>query len=280
MNKLTKVGLSALCGSLAATAVNAGSMSVSGGATVTWTSLGTQETGNPLGMDSGLTFKGEGELDGGQTFSVSLVDTDKSTWSSSNITLNTNSGGTFILSSAEGGQGIGGYDDNMPRAYEEVWDTAVSTNVNLQKGVGSSTNISWTSPEVMGSKVQIAYAPDNDGAQNVNKAVSGAASNHFGSGWDIVLDLGSGSQWDSGGFNLIVGGSETKVAKSKVGGRKAFEHDHQEAVVGLTLTLGPVQLGGQVSAERIPNQTPDGIEAYGNKSWGLAFNVNDDLSVS
>ena len=38
MNKLTKVGVSALCGSLAAVAsANAGTMSVSGTADATWT---------------------------------------------------------------------------------------------------------------------------------------------------------------------------------------------------------------------------------------------------
>ena len=38
MNKITKIGVTALCGSLAAVAANAGGMSVSGGAGFTWTS--------------------------------------------------------------------------------------------------------------------------------------------------------------------------------------------------------------------------------------------------
>jgi hypothetical protein len=57
MNKLTKVGCSALCGSLAAiSAANAGDLSVTGGADVTYTSLGSQTTGNPFGMASAVTF--------------------------------------------------------------------------------------------------------------------------------------------------------------------------------------------------------------------------------
>jgi len=41
MNKITKIGLSALCGSLASvSAVNAGTLDVTGSATATWTSLG------------------------------------------------------------------------------------------------------------------------------------------------------------------------------------------------------------------------------------------------
>jgi len=277
MNKITKIGLSALCGSLASVSVvNAGALDVTGTADLTWTSLGGQTSGNPLGMNTGLSFTGNGELDGGQTFSVGIAHTDKATWSSSNITLTTNSAGSFKLSSAEGGQGIGGYDDNMPRAWEEVWDTGIATNANFQKGVGSSTNISWTSPKIIGTKVQIAYAPDNDGVQNVNKAVSGSASDHFAAGWDIVLDTGTAN----GGVNLFLGLSETRVASGTPSGSKAFTGDHEEGVVGLQFIIGPVALGGQVSAERLQTQTANAANYYANSSWGIAFNVSDDLSVS
>ena len=51
MNKLTKVGVSALCGSLAAlSAANAGEMTVSGGVDMSWISMDQTNTGNPLGM--------------------------------------------------------------------------------------------------------------------------------------------------------------------------------------------------------------------------------------
>jgi len=279
MNKITKIGLSALCGSLASiSAASAGTLEVLGTADLTWTQLGGQVTGNPIGMNTGLTFKGSGELDGGQTFSVSLVDTDKATWSSANITLNTNSMGKFVLSSAEGGQGIGGYDDNMPRAWEEVWDTGITTNANFQKGVGSSTNISWTTPTVAATTLQLAYAPDNDGVQNNNKGVSGAASDHFAAGVDVVLDINP--QFDMGGINLFIGYSETEVASSTAGNKKAVQGDHEEGVAGLELTLGPVQIGYQASIERLQTQSPNTPNYYGNDSWGVAFNVNDDLSFS
>ena len=71
MNKLTKIGVSALCGSLAAvSAANAGEMSVSGGANATWTKLSYGSTGNPLGMASNLTFTGSGELENGDSFVI------------------------------------------------------------------------------------------------------------------------------------------------------------------------------------------------------------------
>jgi len=82
MNKLTKIGLSALCGSLASiTAANAGSLEVLGTAEATWTNKQGLVSGNPIGMNTGMTFKGSGELDGGQTFSVSTTLTDKAVYS-------------------------------------------------------------------------------------------------------------------------------------------------------------------------------------------------------
>jgi hypothetical protein len=276
MKKYTKIGLSALCGSLASiSAVNAGSLEVTGSALATYTTLGGQVTGNPIGMATGLTFTGNGELDGGQTFSVAIAHTNKDAYSSANITLNTNSAGTFKLSSAEGGAGIGGYDDNMPTAWEEVWDTGIATNANFQKGVSGSTNISWKSPKVAGTSIQIAYAPANDGSSNVKKAVSGVDSN-FGSGYSAVLDTGTAD----GGINFFIGGSRTELDSKVQPALRDLSGDHEEAVVGLQFKFGPVALGGQISAERTRARALNTPEYYGNSSWGVAFNVNDALSVS
>ena len=78
MNKLTKIGLSALCGSLASvTAANAGSMEVTGAAHMTHVTVSGKETGNPFGMKTNLSFKGSGELDGGQEVSVLVAHGDQ-----------------------------------------------------------------------------------------------------------------------------------------------------------------------------------------------------------
>jgi len=63
MNKVTKLGVSALCGSLAAiSAANAGDLSVTGGADMSWISLDDQTTGNPIGMGSNLHFQAQENL--------------------------------------------------------------------------------------------------------------------------------------------------------------------------------------------------------------------------
>jgi len=279
MKKITKYGLSALCGSLAAvSAAKAGEMTVTGNAHLTYTSHAGAVTGQPLGMKTNLSFVGNGELDGGQTFSVTIAHTDQNAWSSANISLTTNNMGTFKLSAAEGGSGIGGYDDNMPRAVEEVWDAGVATNINLQKGVGSSTNLQWESPRVVATTIRVAWTPENDGTQPNDKSVGGAKATDLNRGLDGLIRINP--SFGAFGADLFVGYSETDRSNEKTATGKQAEQLHREGVGGLTLDLGPISIGGQVSGEYNPTEAVATNEYYGTSSIGVAFNVNDDLSIS
>ena len=74
MNKISKLGVSALCGSLAAvSSANAGDLTVSGGADLTWQSLDQEVTGNPIGIGSNYSLAGSGELDNGWTVDLSIA---------------------------------------------------------------------------------------------------------------------------------------------------------------------------------------------------------------
>ena len=148
MNKLTKMGVSALCGSLAAvSAANAGEMTVKGGATATYTSLEAQTTGNPIGLSSGMTFTGSGELDNGSTFALTLTHTDQSAYSGGNIAITTPSMGKFVI--GQSGGGVDRYDDMMPTAWEETNGTGLATGLDTVAGVGAATNIEWSAPADM-----------------------------------------------------------------------------------------------------------------------------------
>ena len=279
MNKLTKLGVSALCGSLATvSAVSAGEMTVTGSAHMTYTQLGHGETGNPLGMKTNLSFAGSGELDGGQTFSLTIDNTDKNVFSAGNIALTTNNLGTFNMNQAGGGGGVGGYDDNMPRAVEEVWDAGVATNINLQKGVGSSTNLQWESPRVVATTLRVAWTPENDGTQPNDKSVGGGTATDLNRGLDGLIRINP--SFGAFGVDLFVGYSETDRSNDKTATGKQAEQLHREGVGGLTLDLGPISIGGQVSGEYNPTEAVATNEYYGTSSVGVAFNVNDDLSIS
>ena len=138
MNKISKLGVSSLCGSLAAVAAaNAGSLDVTGGATATYTSLDSVVTGNPLGMASAMTFTGNGELDNGTTFSLTIAHTNKAAYTGSAIAITTPSVGTFTYDEG-GGTGIDRIDDMMPTAWEETDGAGLPVGLRTVSGAGGN----------------------------------------------------------------------------------------------------------------------------------------------
>ena len=166
MNKITKIGVSALCGSLAAvSAANAGGMTVAGSANATWTSLDGSVTGNPLGMTTGLTFSGSGELDNGSAFTVNITHDDKNAYSASDISLDMAGIGKLTFDQG-GGTGLDRLDDKMPTAWEESDGTGVTAGLQTVTGVGGGTDIEWAiSEDYMpdGMSAYIAWSPKPDG---------------------------------------------------------------------------------------------------------------------
>jgi len=280
MNKLTKVGLSALCGSLASiSAANAGTMEVTGGATATWSSNSGAVTGNPIGMNSGITFKGSGELDNGSTFTLTITQADQIAYSAGSISIATPSLGTFAISSRSGGTGIGGHDDKMPTAWEETWGTSLGTGIDLPKGVSSSMNIGWTSPAMGGTTLKVAVAPgSNDLTFSNDKAVSGTGDDAVQGGMDILLDMNPSFGTDVlAGLNIFAGGSRTDYSASSTLDRRT---DREEVIVGTTFAYGPVTLGYQRSYEGTGIEAASSVQFYQNNAFGVSFNINDDLSIS
>jgi len=278
MNKFTKLGVTALCGTLATiSAANAGEVTATGTANMTWVKLGHGETGNPMGMKSNLSFSGSGELDGGQTVTLTIDNTDANVYSAADIKIETNSLGSFNLNQAGGGNGIGGYDDNMPRAWEEVWDTGAGGGADMAKGVGSSMNLGWTSPSFGGNKLVVAYSPDAGSGATNDKATGGAQV--LNAGYDIVLDM---KPEMAEGLELFVGYSNIEGGDGTFGvaGHQKRKDDYEQGSIGLTYALGPVKAGFQRTFEHPGNQVAGSVEYYANMSWGLSFNVNDDLSIS
>ncbi|WP_297680746.1 hypothetical protein [uncultured Candidatus Pelagibacter sp.] len=73
MNNFKKIGLTALAGSLVATSVYAGEMSVAGSASWTMSNHAGTEGGKTMAMGNQLTFTGGGEMDNGMNVSLSFI---------------------------------------------------------------------------------------------------------------------------------------------------------------------------------------------------------------
>ena len=262
-----------MCGSLAGiSAANAGGLTVAGGANATWTSLSYGETGNPLGMASGMTFTGTGELDNGSTVTINIAHDDQSSYSASDISIATPSMGTFTYDEG-GGTGIDRFDDKMPTAWEETTGTGVGTGIQTVSGVGGGSDIEWAMPSDMlpdGMNVYISYSPKPDGSKNTDKSVNASGSAVEGSGWDIAAS--TTSLYD--GLEVFAGYSSIPQVATGTG----KTGDKTSTVVGATYAMGSFTVGYQMSKENLQNAST--VSGYENNAFGVTFQVNDDLSLS
>ena len=283
MNKLIKVGCSALCGSLATMAtVNAGEMTVSGSADVTWLSKTGVVTGNPIGVNSALTFAGSGELDNGWTIAYTIANLDASAFSSAAVGLTMGGLGTININQGDSGNGIAAYDDKMPSAWEEAWGTGLSTGVRLAVGGAASMNVTYTTPTILGTTISVLYAPQYGVADTGDKAT--ASNDTFrDSAYDATININPslGTEILSG-LNIFAGASTIKTVEDS-----GIAGDAYQGVGGVTYSLGPLSVGYQVSGDYTGYdaiQSPGADTAkwnyYQNFAYGVAFNVNDSLSVS
>ena len=118
MDKIKKIGLSALAGTLASLSAQAGEMSVTGSAEVSYTQRDNDEiTGNPIGMNKNIGFAGSGELDNGWTVSVAHNLTDDFGFSSGNLTIGMGTLGTIIVDQGSGSDMGTALDNVVPTAF-------------------------------------------------------------------------------------------------------------------------------------------------------------------
>jgi len=281
MNKLTKVGCSALCGSLAVfSAANAGDLTVTGGADLTYlhnSGVGAGVTGNPFGMASAVSFAGSGELDNGWTFALTIAEGDGVAYSATNVDIVMGGLGSINFNQGNSGNGIVQYDNVLPTAWEESHGAGVSGGVKTVVGVGTSNNISYKSPKVLGTEFSVAYAPSVGTTDTADKAVSGTNGTEFSRGYDATIKINPslGTEILSG-VNLYAGGSTIEVAKNNI------QEDKYEGVGAIVYALGPVEIGAMWSGlyTGVEYTSGTGYHSYKNHGFGIAFNVSDDLSVS
>jgi len=275
MNKLTKVGCSALCGSLAAiSAANAGDLTVTGGVDMSWISLSDQVTGNPIGMGSNLTFKGNGELDNGWTFDLSVAHANKNAYSAAVANITMGGLGKLTVNQGDSSAGIQAFDDKMPTAWEEPWGAGLSTGIVLVSGIGKSMAVQYATPTMAGITLTAATAEMGQ-VDTGDKGSGGVKASALGRGYDATININPtlGTEILSG-LNFFVGGH---YAESYT----ALENNQYEGVAGITFAIGPVELGyGRQGHWTGKTTTNTDTDFYRNSHYGVAVNITDNLSAS
>jgi len=159
MNKLKKIGLSALAGSLVAISANAVEVSISGGATM-YMSKGAETTATGLSMSDSVTFTTSGTTDGGIDVSISLEldgDAANDALDSKSIKFGTDDLGTVTFAGHGGSSVMGGMDDKTPNAYEEPWDGVTGADAAVIGGVGGNNLLRYDSPSFAGVTAHASY---------------------------------------------------------------------------------------------------------------------------
>ena len=270
MKNITKLGLSALAGTLAATSVNAGDMSLSGSMEATYTTGGGYSTvGNPLGMDKELSVTGSGELDNGWAISYKQTITDAMAFNDSEMVVDTGSFGTIALTST--GSPISAIDDVTPTAFEEA--NALVGSMDDVNGGDGSYGIRWTLSDIMGSgmKADVMYFPkQGSGDATADNGTSGDSAGD--DAWEYTL---TGSIPMLPGLSFGAGYVDLTKDLDQVSTSDDIGQD--EGTAYLKYAYGPVTVGYQVGAV---SGKAAGSADYKNTYVGISYQVSDDFSVS
>jgi len=263
MNNLKKVGLSALAGTLASLSAQAGEVTVTGSAELSYVQRDAGEiTGNPIGMNKNISFAGSGELDNGWTVSTLVAGNDAmSGLTSASVSIGMGSLGEIIVDSGTGADMGSALDNVTPTAFEEA-DAGFSTGMKLSGGaINPQGAITYKLPAFSGAQIGVSYNPRSGSAASADGGTSegsGKRATEIGIDWSPEMVPG-----------LRVGGAIGNCDDCNAG-----DKDLDEETWFATYAYGPLSIGYQVADE------DNGSTSFDTDVYGVSFNVNDALSVS
>jgi outer membrane protein OmpU len=247
MNKVTKVGLTALATSLVATASYAGELSVSGGASLTYTGLDSRSDTNPWAMGDSVKFNGGGDLDNGMTVSV-YYELDGGTYDDYNLKLGMGDAGTLSFSgNSSSGSGVDKLKDIVPNAYTPVYEATDATDSGLIDASGNNQAGQWGYDVSVGPLALSASYNPKPGSHK--KAETGYAVVY--SGLMDGLELSAG-MFDDG-------------------------DEAENETYGAKYTMGSVTAAYQITKVDYESTSSTDEDAA---HYGISVAVNEDLSVS
>ena len=249
MNKLTKVGLTALATTLVSSASFAGEMSVSGSAALSYTGLNTNSDVNPWAMGDSVKFNGGGDLDNGMTVSV-YYELDGGTYDDYNLKLGMGDAGTLSFSGASSsGSGVDKLKDIVPNAYSPVYEATDGTDSGLIDATGNNQTGQWGyDVTVAGIDLSASYNP-----RGTEQGVKGDAETGYAIVYSGLMD---GLELSAGYFD---DGSEA-----------------ENETYGVKYTMGSITAGYQITNidyEAVASTDQDATH------YGISIAVNEDLSV-
>ena len=248
MNKYTKIGLTALAGSLVAGSVSAAEMSASGSATLTYTGGDEHAThGNGWVMGDSVTFSASGDVnDFTVTYSVEL---DRGVGVDDNsLTFDFGDAGVLSFAGHGGSSFMSANDDVMPTASEEPWDVITGADTGRVNGFDGDQSWKYVYSHESGLNLTLTYV-------NAADAITDVSYSDYGVTY-------------TGMEGLTVGYGQGDVEQTT-----GTQSD--ESTIFATYAIGGATVGIQKS--EMDNENASDVESTG---IGVSYAVNDDLSIS
>jgi len=251
MNTFKKIGLTALAGSLVVTSAYAGSMSVSGGASIGLKNTTKTATGKSWTMGNQLTFSGSGELDNGMDVSLSFVidqgdDTAASAgpFDSHSVTVSSDALGSLVFS-GEGGSSASSAVDTT--AAGDLWNNGSGFTAPRSAEAGDNSMM-YTLPSLMDDlTLKASYSPGSAGG-------------------------GSATAWSAS-----YSGVEGLSVDYAVGNTDTIGSEEEQTVMKGSYAWGSFTIGASNTTNEYDAAASVDEEI---SSWEIAYTVSDDLSVS
>ena len=265
MNKLTKIGLTALASSLIATSAFAGSVSVTGGADISMAAESNADKGNSFSSGDSLNFSGSGELDSGIVVTTN-IEIDGGGEDDRSVVIAFPEMGTLTFQQS-GSTAMSAVDDVMPTAYDASWDvlgsttTAVAAGQTLKEGaIGGFTtnnNFFYSAPELVeGLSVNVSYTPSGTGTTGIAGTARPDGSISYALAYTGVEGLTVGYATDDNGKK-----GSNKLETETMYAKYAF---------------GSFTVGVQESEQEQDGGTAGDDEF---SAHGITYQVTDDLTI-
>ena len=303
MNKLKKIGLTALAASLVSTSVFAGTMDVTGSAALYFTGGDKTSIGNGWSMNDSITFKGSGEMDNGwnvtATFLLDNSDgranvpaskTASQIFDNRSIAIDMGDSGTLEFWGQAGDSVITATDDKLPNMYEESWYGAGSpgtgaatsnmfyySNASLVDGVNfmASYTPSGTAEVLSSTEYGLTYS-------GVDGLVIGYATG-TDNGAGTASDVDNRNMWATYAYGSVTLGYQTNSSDSKVAKK---DIDYTGMVITYTVTdelavsYGTSEIDYELNAFDQESTSIGASYTMGSMSLSGVHNTHDNISGS
>ena len=280
--KNLKLIVAFVAGLFAFTSVQAGELSVTGSMQATYQSEVDDVTGNPLGMNTDLTFTGSTDTDFGTATWTMATDGTFLGDSGADHTMKIATDiGTIGIGNA--GDAANAVDDITPSAFEEANGSGSGTySTDFGSGMDGSMSLSYANGDLMGTGISVAYNyyPKLDGTTNNEKGSSTNDGANADSAQSINVGIPLASLPVIG--DTVLGGMKITAGYEESDSRLTNSYGKVGGTVAAVLPVGPLSIGYQKKGYQAVGTAVTDAQSvfYKDDIIGVAYAINDDLALS